>query len=61
MLDEGKKASLQDSLYLLLDLIYYVQSDNIKRAKTRIKEYGYIADPKFIMKMLSYIKEEGEC
>ena len=56
MLDTGKKASLNDSLNLLWDLINYVQSEDIERAKTRIKEYGYIADPRFIMNLLNYIE-----
>ena len=43
-------------MYLLLDLINYIQSSDLKSAKTRIKQYDYIAEPKFIMNLLNYIK-----
>jgi len=55
-LDEGKKASLKDSLNLLWDLINSVNNNDIERAKIRIKEYGYISNPKFIMELLDYLE-----
>ena len=55
-MDEGKRASLKDSLNLLWDLINSVNSNDIERAKIRIKEYGYIANPKYIMELLDYLE-----
>jgi hypothetical protein len=54
---ESDKANFSDSLYLLLFLICEINNDNIESAKTRIKEYGYIAEPKSIFKLINYIKE----
>jgi len=59
--DEGKRASLKDSLNLLWDIINSIDNNDIERAKTRIKEYGYIAYPEHIMKLLEYIENyKGE-
>ena len=59
-MDEGKRASLKDSLNLLWDLINSVNSNDIERAKIRIKEYGYIANPKYIMELLDYLESYWE-
>ena len=57
MLDEANKANLNDSINLLWDLINTINNNDIERAKTRIKECGYVAESWFIMKMLNYINE----
>lgn len=56
-MDKGKKASLRDSLNLLLDLINSINRNDIEYAKIRIKEYQYIANPKFIMELFNYLEK----
>lgn len=52
------KVNLQDSLNLLLNIITNLNKSDIKTVKRRIKEYGYIADPKFIYKLIENINKE---
>lgn len=54
-MNETTKVNLSDSLNLLWELINALEKDNIEYAKNRIKEYGYIADAKFIQKLINSI------
>lgn len=59
-MNDSMKANLQDSLNLLLDIITNLNKNDIKIVKTRIKEYGYIADPKFIYKLITDLNREEQ-
>lgn len=58
-MNDSMKANLQDSLNLLLDIITNLNKNDIKTVKRRIKEYGYVADPIFIYKLIKTINEEN--
>lgn len=56
---DGDKQNILDALNLLKDLLHAINNEDYERAKTRIKEYGYIADPIFITTKIENIVKEN--
>jgi len=57
-MNDADKANLTDSLNLLLDLVIHLKYNNIEHANRRVKEFGYIAYPERIMKLLEFVAKQ---
>jgi len=57
-MNASEKANLTDSLNLLLELVIHLKDNNVEYANKRIKEWGYIAYPEHIMKLLDFVGKQ---